>query len=124
MELEDRLESLQVRNVNRETWNEFKTGVVRETGSMRGVLGEEFGTALGLYIERGDEDRSGGGIESEVEYVRERTVFEIGASSGITLPKEWVDRTGIKKGDKVLIGITRDGKLLIVAGDTAGMCEQ
>ena len=59
-----------------------------------------------------------------MEYVRERTVFEIGASSGITLPKEWVDRTGIKKGDKVLLGITRDGKLLIVAGDTAGMCEQ
>ena len=50
-------------------------------------------------------------------YPWERKLLKIGtASHGVILPKEWVERMGLKKGDKIIIGVNTDENLTLVAG--------
>ena len=126
----DRLENLQVRNVDKTIWERFKTAVVDKTGNLRGVLGVELAEALKLYIEKGDmrwecdsdgsQTRPSQDPKNERNYLWERRVVKMGvASHGITLPSDWVKKMRLNTGDKITVGINTDGTLVIAAGDSS-----
>ena len=68
------LDNLQVRNVDKKVWEDFKTIVVSKTGKLRGYLGSEVTEALKLYLEKESEEEPRDAILSHARthtYVKE-----------------------------------------------------